>query len=60
VGDQGLIIGGLGSGHREFRFSVCCPADAIDPNRTSLLSPPTDEQLHSHAGCREPFRLKSI
>ncbi len=25
VGDQGLIIGGLGSRHCEFRFSVCCP-----------------------------------
>ena len=25
VSDQGLIIGGLGSGHREFRFGVCGP-----------------------------------
>ena len=25
MSDQGLIVGGLGSGHREFRFGVCGP-----------------------------------
>jgi hypothetical protein len=25
MGDQGLIVGGLGSGHREFRFGVDRP-----------------------------------
>jgi hypothetical protein len=32
VSNQGLIIGGLGSGHREFRFRMCCPGRFNDAN----------------------------
>ncbi|MGH6840913.1 MAG: hypothetical protein ACREDV_02310, partial [Methylocella sp.] len=33
---------------------------SIDPNRTSLRGPATNEQPRGHAGWREPFPLKCI
>jgi hypothetical protein len=33
VGDQGLIIGGLGSRHGQFRFGMCGPGGFGDERR---------------------------
>jgi hypothetical protein len=36
MGDHGLIVGGLGLGHRQFRLDPGCPGRFLDPLRALL------------------------
>jgi len=48
MGDHGLIVGGLGLGHRQFRLDPGCPGRFLDPLRAlleELESSTTEEEI---------------
>ena len=48
MGDHGLIVGGFGLGHRQFRLDPGCPGRFLDPLRAlleELESSTTEEEI---------------
>jgi hypothetical protein len=59
MGDHGLIVGGLGLGHRQFRLDPGCPGRFLDPLRALLeeleSSTTEDEIAAGRAVARPPM-----